>query len=327
MSQRPTNVLVLAGGTGGNTTLQALRTLPTSTVRLTGLAPGSDSGGSSEIIRRLYHCPAPGDARNHMAALATEGEDLNKRFGPHESNPGHTHGNLQLAKAFLETGDMDQAIQSVGQTVGMIGAVHLVSLDPVDLYYRRIDGTLVVGEDQIIQTAFHPGEIPDLFLDPTPTLNPAAAAAIAAADVIIVGPGNVFGSLLPIFMVPGVKEALAISTANKVYICNLVTTVGQTDGFQVHDFVTLIGRSFAPDVVIYNNGPTSQAMHTQYAKERQHWVSYDLEVLHRAPYQAIGAPLLSETPIERIAGDPLGNSRNVLRHNIQVLGDLFRRLI
>ncbi|HSH31725.1 MAG TPA: 2-phospho-L-lactate transferase CofD family protein, partial [Candidatus Saccharimonadales bacterium] len=183
-------------------------------------------------------------------------------------------------------------------------------------------------EKMVTQSFFASGDHPSLFLKPAARLNAEAARAIKAADLIIMGPGNIYSSLVPTLLVEGMGEALRQARGKKIYVCNLVTKPGQTDGFKVNDFVATLERYAGGelfDYVVYNSAKPAAALLEQYAKAGELWVEYDPEVLAGQHYQAIGEPLMSKKVFTQDPNDSL-LPRTLIRHDNDKLARLFMRL-
>jgi uncharacterized cofD-like protein len=186
-----------------------------------------------------------------------------------------------------------------------------------------LDGTTTVGQYAIEETRLYESR-PKLYLEPRATLNPEAKSALETADVIIIAPGNLYASLAPALLVEGVGETLRSSKAKLMYICNLVTKPGQTDGLQVHDYAREIERFIggpALDCVVYNNRQPSQALLDKYARKGEYAVSFDQPALDHMHYQMIGEDLISNdiphiNPAEQII------PRTLIRHDSDRLARL-----
>jgi uncharacterized cofD-like protein len=166
-------------------------------------------------------------------------------------------------------------------------------------------------------------------LSPRAELNPAARDAIMRADIVVIAPGNLYGSLAPALIVPGMSETLNETKAKKVYVCNLVTKPGQTDEFEVADYAAEIERfgNFKLDYVLYNENKPSDRLLERYAKDGEYRVRYDSEVLSQAHYQAIGGDYLSKQPHEPAANaDPIAHTRTLIRHDATAVAKQLMRI-
>ncbi len=230
---------------------------------------------------------------------------------------GHAFGNLFLTALEKMTGDFGRAVELAGEVLNIAGVVEPVTLSDVKLGVRDKGGE-TIGEFQIAHQKFASSR-PDFFLTPDAEANPRAIQAIKDADMIVVAPGNLYGSLAPALIVPGIGDALMESDAKKVYVCNLVTKPGQTDGFCVADFADevqrLAGCEFL-DFVLYNDIQPSEELLKKYAKAGEESVRYDANKLARKNYRAIGADLISDKIWQNPnASDPIAAARTLIRHN------------
>jgi uncharacterized cofD-like protein len=290
-----------------------------------------DDGGSTGVLRDELGVLPPGDIRQCLVALSSESELmrdlLNYRYG-NGSLGGHPFGNLLLTALEKLTGSFADAVKAASALFKIEGDVIPVTIDDVRLGLQRADGTRVLGEKLVTTSFFPTDERPQLFLEPPAGVNPEAAAAIARADLVIIGPGNLYSSLIPTLLVRGIPEALRNSPAKKVYICNLVTKPGQTHDFLVHDFVHEVERYAGTDlfdVVIYNNRKPDEALLERYQQYDEQWVAFD-GAYFTAHYQAIGADLVSHEPAHKNPSDTL-LERNLIRHDGPKLARQILRLL
>lgn len=291
----------------------------------------ADDGGSTGALRDELGVLPPGDIRQSLVALSSSSQHLRDLFSyrfPEGVFAGHSFGNLFLTALEKSTGSFSEAIRVAGEILAITGQVVPVTTDNVRLSLRLPDGTVVERQSNILETNFQTDSEPELFLSPRAQLNPAAAKAIATADIVILGPGNVYSSLVPILLVDGVPEALAATKAKKVYVSNLVTKPGQTDGYQVHNFVEtfehFLGGSIF-DYVIYNTAKPDRSVLDRYAQEGELWVGYDQQRLDNAPYVAIGAPLIARSKAKQSPNDQMIR-RTLIRHDSDVLARLIMRI-
>jgi len=309
-------IVVIGGGTGSFTLLTGLKEYTTSITALVNMA---DNGGSTGLLRDELGVLPPGDVRQCLVALsdAPKLRDLfNYRF-EEGSLKGHAFGNLFLTALEKMTGDFAEGVEVAAEVLNIAGRVEPITLSNVTLMMRTASGEtrgeFLIGESDL------KGERPQLWLEPEAVLNPRALEAIRRADIIVVAPGNLYGSLAPALIVPGVGEALAASKAFKVYVCNLVTKPNQTKDYQVNDFVSeierLAGTSFL-DAVLFNTRKPDKELLEKYAGAGELAVEYDISVLEAAPYQTYGSDLLAGSVWENVSGaDPMAASRTLIRHD------------
>ena len=232
---------------GGSAPSLVARTFSDHLERITAVVCTSDTGSSSGTCRRLFGMPAPGDVRATLSAFATlsGGESWARVWEDRLQCPasrgfhGMAVGNLVIAALFQETGDFPSAIRRASALLDIRGRVLPVTGDPADLRAELADGTVVEGELEVRR----PGK-PAIrrlsWASPVPRSAPGVLEAIREADLILLGPGCLYTSLLPCLLVKGVAEAIRKSKGVRVYLCNTTTTPGQTDGFTVARHVQLV---------------------------------------------------------------------------------------
>jgi uncharacterized cofD-like protein len=320
-------VVVIGAGTGTFTILSALKYYARD---ITAIVNMSDDGGSTGILRDELGALPPGDVRQCLVALSESNQQMRDLFNyrfDEGALGGHSFGNLFLTALEKTTGSFAEAVKTAGDILKISGHVIPVTLANITLVLTEPDGNIIRGEYQIVQSNFN-GSRPNLSLDPTATINPEAKAAIAAADVVVIAPGNLYTSLAPTLMVGGMSEALATTKAKLVYISNLVTKPGQTDNFKVHDYVHEIERfigSKSVDYVIYNKRKPSTILLTKYAQAGEYAVAFDDQVFAKAPYKAIGDNLVSGT-IPKLKASEQRIPRTLIRHDSDKVARLIMRI-
>ncbi len=280
--RRGPRIVAIGGGTGMPGLLRGLKAY---TSNLTAIVTVADDGGSSGRLRRELGLLPPGDFRNNITALARDETLLSQlmqyRFGDNvmAQEPsqlrGHAFGNLLLAALAGITGSFDEALLAMGRVLAMQGEVMPSTLDTVTLEadVATEEGVVqhVVGESAIPQVH---GRVQRVYLRPTPVkAYPPALQAILQADLIVLGPGSLYTSVLPNLLVPDLAEALRRTRAPKIYVCNIAEQPGETDGFTTADHVqALIGHVSADvvDVVLANHNlsvpPDAGGGHTVYVQ-------------------------------------------------------------
>jgi len=247
------NVVVIGGGTGVFTVLTGLKDYA---FHLSAIVTTADDGGSSGVLREEFGILPPGDIRRALVALSSDSPVLanlfNYRFENGTGLKGHSFGNLFLTALERITGDFNQAIKEASKILGIKGKVIPVTLDYTRLFARLENDFIVVGESNI-DVPKHDGSlfIEEVFLNPEPKANKEAIKAIKEADIIIVGPGDLYTSIIPNFLVKGIKEAIKKSRAKKVYICNTMTKYGETNKFTAEDFFATLEKYIGKGVIDY----------------------------------------------------------------------------
>lgn len=310
-------IAVIGGGTGSFTLLSALKD---HTSQIAALVNMADDGGSTGVLRDELGALPPGDVRQCLVALSRTPEvrDLFDYRFDEGSLKGHAFGNLFLTALEKMTGDFGKGVELASQVLNITGVVEPITLTNVKLAMRRASGEETHGEFEIAHKEFR-DEKPEFWLEPNATPNPRAIRAIESADIVVIAPGNLYGSLAPALIVPGVGEALARTNAFKVYVCNLVTKPGQTDDYKVNDFADeierLAGTRFL-DAVLYNTKKPTDDLMDKYAKAGERSVEYDDAILEAAPYIAAGTNLLAGSIWKNFnAADPIAASRTLIRHD------------
>lgn len=273
------NIVALGGGNGLATLLSGLKIFvgresdefPTID-RLSAIVAVSDDGGSSGRLRDEFQMPPPGDVRNCMVALSEDSHLISKlfkfRFTGDGQLGGHSFGNLFLAALSEITGDFAEAVRLSSEILASKGHIYPATMSDVRIAAELDDGSTIHGETNVGKVGVR---IKRLYLEPEDCIPmPAALEAIETADIITVGPGSLFTSLLPPLLVYGVSEAIVASAAVKVFICNLMTQPGETDGLTSRRHLEIV-REYAPtlkfDYIIINSQPINDAQSLKYLGE------------------------------------------------------------
>lgn len=295
----------IGGGSSGYTLLHGLKQLP---VDITAVVTMFDSGGSSGVLRDEYGILPPGDIRRALAALAegSKGEILrnlfNYRFRENGSVGGHSFGNLFLAALTDIYGSDIEAIRKASELLDVHGHVLPVSLDKCNIHAVLADGTDIRGETNI-DVPKHDGSvrIQKLYLEPSAQIFEETDAAIRNADLIILGPGDLYTSIIPNLLVGGMREALAASKATKVVICNLMTKWGETHGFLASDMVKeLLAYSGLKkfDYALCNTSDMDEKLVRAYEAEKKYPMKCDSALAEYATHVITGN-FFSEADIAR----------------------------
>ena len=279
-------IVVIGGGTGSHTVLTGLKGL---NCDLTAVVAMSDDGGSSGRLRDELGQLPPGDVRQCLVALAADddaSESLRRlfdyRFTAGNGLNGHSFGNLLLSALTDITGSADGAIREASRLLRTSGTVLPVTLTGSTLKAQLEDGSVIEGEsciDRRCGNNHHP--ITRVFLEPKARVYPPVLDAIGNADAIVIGPGDIYTSVLPNFLIEGVAGVVRESSAVKIHVCNLMTKPGESDGFQASDFLRLlseyVGVDRPVDYLLANVGPIPENVRSRYALNGQHPVEIDDE--------------------------------------------------
>jgi len=242
---RGPRVVALGGGTGMSTLLRGLKEY---TSNLAAIVTVADDGGSSGRLREEYRILPPGDFRQCLVALA-DAEPLVKQLFNHRfqngSLNGHSFGNLFIMAMSEVTGNFEHAVRESGRVLAVRGDIIPSTLTDVTLV-ASVNGTMVEGESKI---PAQNGLISRVFLRPdNPAINPEAALALMNAEVIVVGPGSLYTSILPNLLVPGMVDAIRESPALKVFVCNVAEQPGETPDYSVDDYLGVIREHTGSDL-------------------------------------------------------------------------------
>ena len=304
------HIVTIGGGTGLGTMLRGLKK---GTSNLTAIVTVTDDGGSSGRLQREYAVLPPGDIRNCLVALAdNEGlmtELLQHRFeGTDPGLAGHSFGNLFLLAMTSVTGNFDEAIRATSRVLAIRGKVLPSTLDQVSLVATMADGAEIQGETDIVRAGTTQRIAQLRLLPPDPEALQEAADAILHAETVIIGPGSVFTSLIPNLLVPGIRDALKKTRAQRVYVCNVMTQPGETGGFNAADHVRAIEENAGKglfDYVLVNTAMPGDETRTRYTAQGADVVQPEMDVLREMGYRVLQADLLNETNLVRHDPDKL----------------------
>ncbi|MFA5230415.1 MAG: gluconeogenesis factor YvcK family protein [Candidatus Paceibacterota bacterium] len=260
MKNKIPKVIVIGGGTGVFNTLMSLKKYP---IDLTAIVSIADDGGSSGVLLEEFGILPPGDIRRALVALAPDSAKIltklfNYRFENGSGLKGHSFGNLFLTALTSITKSFNKAVDDAGNILNIKGRVVPVSLDQCRLVAKLKSGIFIFGETNIDVPKNKEKNIfiEKIFLNTKVLANPEAIREIKKADYIIVGPGDLYTSIVPNFLVTGISEAFQKSKAKKIYICNIVTKFSETNGFKVIDFLKTLEKYICKkcfDFIIVND--------------------------------------------------------------------------
>jgi uncharacterized cofD-like protein len=267
-------VVAIGGGTGLSSVLSGLkahvgREIGSPSEGLTAIVTVTDNGGSSGRLREEFGMLPPGDIRNCLVALAEDEQLLTHlfryRFKGDGTLGGHSFGNLFLTALASVTGDFLEAVKVSSEVLAVRGRIFPATMDDVHLIAELADGRWVAGETEIAM-ATAPVRRVHLSCEESEPLEE-ALEAIAAADLIVIGPGSLYTSIVPNLLVPGIADAIAKAGAPVLFICNCMTQPGETDGYTVEDHMRVLTEhapAVVPDMVLVNALPVSAALREKY---------------------------------------------------------------
>lgn len=293
---RGAKVVTIGGGTGLSTLLRGLKVI---SANITAIVTVADDGGSSGRLRREIGVLPPGDIRNCIAALADEEKLLTElfqyRFKAGDGLVGHSFGNLFLTVLSDITGDFERAIAASSKVLAIRGHVLPATLSDVRLWAELADGRYIEGESNITEAR---GKIVRMGCKPAnPPALPKALDAIDEADYIVIGPGSLYTSVIPNLLVPEIAEAISARQVPCIYVCNIMTQPGETDGYSVADHIQAIDRACGQrlfDSVLVQKTPPSAKALIRYAQEQSHPVDLDADAVTQLGRQIIRANIMIE---------------------------------
>lgn len=318
---RDLKVVVIGGGTGSFTLLSGLKNHVDD---LTAIVNMSDDGGSTGILRDELGVLPPGDLRQCLVALSESPKVrnlFNYRFDDGTFG-GHSFGNLFISTVEKMTNSSEEAIELAGEILRIKGRVVPVTTEKTRLVLRQQDGEVVKGQFKIGHLHFAGRSRPDVFLEPSAVITEEGKHVLESADLIVIAPGNLYGSLAPALVVGGVREALEATSATIVYVCNLVTKPNQTDGFKVHDYADEIERFIGSEVldyVIYNNDRPDKDLEDKYTHDGERIVEFDEDIMGSKHYLSVGLPLIAKEISVYDKADKLAQVRSLIRHDQETL--------
>ena len=306
---------VIGGGTGLSTLLYGLKEY---TSNITAIVTVADEGGSSGRLREQFGLLAPGDIRNCLVALA-DTEPLMRnlfqfRFGGKAELDGHSFGNLFITAMTKITGDFEKAVKESSKVLAIRGQVVPSTLEEVRLVAEYEDGTRILGESKISNWK---KPIKRIYLDQKDCqATPEAASALKEADVVVIGPGSLYTSVIPNLLIEGITKAILESKAIKIYVCNIMTQSGETDNYKASDHIEALvahAKSKLFDYCILNFARIPPQFVEKYKQEDAHPVIADVEKLEEMGFSVIKENLVS--------------AKDCVRHDAQKLARIIVDLI
>ena len=315
---REPRIVVIGGGSGSSVVLRGLKK---HTSAITAIVTMFDSGGSTGILRKEFGYPPLGDLRQCLVALSDDDRAIDAlrtafefRFSQNSSLNGHNVGNLVLAALTSAHSDVQGAIDEMAQMFKVRGRIVPVTLQDAHLCAELEDGTVVRTESDIDLRGEETPPIRRVFLDREVKANPAAVEAVIAADAVVMGPGDLYTSVVPNLLAAGIPDALKATRARVIYVCNLMTKLGETGGYSASRFAASLMQYMDRrlDYVFVNTRPVPPDVRERYAAEGAEPVEPDVERL--------------SAYADHVAGGELSNEGPPLRHDSAALADLVVRI-
>lgn len=313
------NIVTIGGGTGSFTLLSGLKKYP---VNLSAIVSMVDDGGSTGVLRDELGVLPPGDVRQCLAALSDSPkiirELMNYRFDGGKLK-GHSFGNLLLSALEKINGGFLKAVDSASLILNVKGEVIPVTSEDTDLYIKLNNGRILKGEHEVnINNSIEKIGIKKYYLDPKAKANPRAIKKISEADVIVIGPGNHYCSVLPNLIVGGISRAIAKSGAKVIYNCNLVNKKGQTEKFTLDDYVDAVNGFLGKeriDFVTYNTKKPARKLLENYGRKGEKLIIFEKSSKTKRNCRIIQADLLSSRVPVYSNHDKISFVRSFIRHD------------
>lgn len=311
-------ITVIGGGTGSFSILTGLRSYEDLWIQC--IVTMMDSGGDSGRLRDEFGVLPPGDVRRCLVALSEETQLLRDLFSFRFAEPplaGRSFGNLFFLALTKLLHSEREAIEAISRILKIRGQVIAVTWDHAHLYAELCDGTVVIGEGNIDVPKHDPSiPIKKVYLHPDARANPEAVEAIMESDFIVFAPGNLFTSTVPNLLVTGIPEALRQTKAPLIYVMNLMTRHGETDGYTASQHVEQIIRygGRAPDALLVHHGsiPFGELV-SKYEAEKSYPVRADVENLHRMGVKVVlPRNIVPETAFVRVRHDPARTAKALI---------------
>ena len=307
-------ITAMGGGTG---TFVVLSGLKQHNVDLGVIVNMMDSGGSTGRLRVQLGVLPPGDIRQCFVALS-EAPDLWRRLFLYRFDSGdfvgHNFGNIFLSALEKVSVNYDQVLETASFVLKTKGKVLPVTHEKTNLCVEYENGKILKGEGSIDENKFEKSRIKTAFLEPSVSAYPSAIERILDSDMIVIGPGDLYTSIIPLFLVDGVREALKTTRAKLVYVVNLMTKSGQTNNYtakdHVHDIEQYLGKQI--DTIIIHKGSLSESIVEWYESHHEHPVQDDLADDSRV----VRSNVADNTPVEQNTADKISSyARSILRHD------------
>lgn len=309
---RGPKIVAIGGGTGLSVLLSGLKEY---TSNITAVVTVADDGGSSGRLRQQFDILPPGDIRNCLVALAdapTLMRDLFQfRFDKNSEMSGHSFGNLFITVMTQLTGDFEKAVKETSKVLALRGQVIPSTLNNVVLVAEHRDGSTTEGEDKIPKAHRPIGRVS---LKPAQSAaTPEAIRAIQEARSIVLGPGSLYTSIIPNLLIKEITDALVASDAIKIYVCNAMTQVGETDGYAVSDHIKALIAHSHPRILDYcvvNTGDIPRAVSERYEQENSYPLARDTKKVEAMGYRVIEDNIIVSGDVVR--HDPMKLARIIL---------------
>jgi uncharacterized cofD-like protein len=320
---KPKNIVTIGGGTGSFMLLSGLKKYP---VNIAAIVSMADDGGSTGVLRDELGVLPPGDVRQCLVALSDSSETLrnllNYRFEK-GGLKGHSFGNLLLSALEKISGNFNSAVEEAIKILNVKGLVIPVTNQDARLYMELNDGTVLKGENEINHTFdIEKKGIKKIYFSPRVKVNPKAVKKILEADVIVIGPGNHYCSIIPNLIVKGIPEAIRRSKAKVIYNCNLVNKKGHTECFDLDCYVNYINGIIGKDridFVTFNTKKPREKLIARYKNQKELLIKFNDDLRENRKHRIIRADLLSKESVKYSKADSISAIRAFIRHDSEKL--------
>jgi len=320
-------IVTIGGGTGSFTLLSGLRDYP---FEISAIVSMADDGGSTGRLRDELGVLPPGDVRQCLVALSEESKKLRQLFNYRFETgdlAGHTVGNILLSALEKMEGNFSKGLDLAMKILRIKGRVIPVTNNNVNLFLKMKNGKVLKGENEINHNfEISKTGIEKIYLKPSAKANPLAIKAIREADVVVIGPGNHYCSIIPNLLVEGISKEICHTKAKVVYIVNLVNKKGHTDNFDLDQYVQSINSFLGKeriDFVVYNNQRPSSSLVEKYRKRGETLVQFNPAKKVERNYAIIKGRLLGKLSVQNPA-DKISYVRSLIRHNSQKMAKIIR---
>jgi uncharacterized cofD-like protein len=324
-------VVTIGGGTGSFMLLSGLKKYP---IELSAIVSMADDGGSTGILRDELGVLPPGDVRQCLVALSESSDMLrdlmNYRF-TEGGLKGHSFGNIFLSALEKITGSFAEGVEEAAQILNVKGEVVPVTEVDTTLKVQLKNGKVLEGEHEInTNEKVQKLGIKKAFLEPAAKANKRALQKILEADLIVIGPGNHYCSIVPNLLVKGISEAIRKSKAKVVYNCNLINKRGHTDGFTLDDYVREINGYLGAeriDFATFNTGKPAKKLIEYYSVKDGELVTFDSTEQEERRYRVLRAKLLNQGAVKFDTADKISQTRSFIRHDSERLAKILVMLL
>lgn len=320
---KPKNIVTIGGGTGSFMLLSGLKKYP---INISAIVSMADDGGSTGVLRDELGVLPPGDVRQCLVALSDSSETLrglmNYRF-ENGALKGHSFGNLLLSALEKIKGDFVSGVAEASKILKVRGEVIPVTKKDTNLYIKLKNGKILNGENEINHNyEIESREIQKIYLKPEAAANPRAVKKISEADIVVIGPGNHYCSIIPNLIVSGIPEAIRKTKAKVIYNCNLVNKKGHTEKFDLDDCVESINKLIGKDridFVTYNTKKPSEKLVKKYESKKELLIKFNEKKVKNRKYKIICSDLLSGKSASYSQADAISSIRSFIRHDSEKL--------